>query len=343
MQIKAHELERHLSQTLAHIYVLSGDEPLQLEEALDYLRETAREKGFNEKIRFDIGPKFEWQTLEQEIQSMSLFSEKRIFDLRLSTNNLSERNAKILESYARSPNQDNLLVISARKIDANTKRRAWYKTIEKNGVTIQFWPVEQAHLPQWIKKRASKYNLKITNDAALLLADKVEGNLVACAQELKKLDLLHSTEIVELKDIIQLVSDNTHFSVFDCVEAALKGDGRKVIRIIQSLRDDGTEPILLAWALTRELRLLEELAREKMLGVNLSSLFSRHRIWAKRQQPLLAALKSHSQEQLESQIKGMAKLDMVLKSASQNSVWDELTYVCIRLAGMPIRPVKAYN
>ena len=78
MQIKAHELERHLSQTLAHIYVLSGDEPLQLEEALDYLRETARKKGFNEKIRFDIGPKFEWQALEQEIQSMSLFSEKRI-------------------------------------------------------------------------------------------------------------------------------------------------------------------------------------------------------------------------------------------------------------------------
>ena len=338
MQIKPQDLVQHLRKNLASIYVLSGDEPLQVEEALDNIRMHAKAQGFEEKLRFDAGTGFDWESLRQSANSLSLFAERRILDLRLPTGKPGDKGAKVLAQYADDPSPDNLLIVSAPKLDPPSKRSAWYKALDKAGACVQFWPIDSARLPTWIRQRARNANLQIYEPAARLLAERVEGNLLACAQEIEKLSLLYPAGVVDLDAVMKSVGDSARYNVFDCVDAALAGQTARVVRIVHGLRDDGTEPILVSWAITREVRTLEAISTERDRGGDIGQLLDQHRIWDKRKRQAAAALQRLSTRHLREMLEVSARIDRIMKGAEFGNTWDELMYLASRLSGVLIRP-----
>lgn len=334
MQVKLFELERHLERTLAPIYVVSGDEPLQREEALDRIRQSARARGHDERVRMETGKGFDWSTLRETADTLSLFAQKRVLDLRMPTGKPGDAGSKALIAYAERPSPDNVLVIGTAKLDPTSRRTKWYRALESAGVSVQVWPVDAPRLATWIRERGARRDVRMTMEAAELLGERVEGNLLAAAQEIDKLGLLYPSLTIDPDHVMGSVGDSARFSVFDCVESALQGNPRRVLRISQGLAEEGTEPVLLSWAFTREIRLLETVASEAERGLGIEPALDKQKLWEKRKRPLAAALARHPARHFRRMLRRLAVIDRIIKGAAPGNAWDELTRLGLGLAGV---------
>ena len=79
---------------------------------------------------------------------------------------------------------------------------------------VEVWPVARQELPRWIGERAAALGLRLTRGAAALLADRVEGNLLAADQELTKLALNLPDGEVDEDAVIEAVANSARFDVF---------------------------------------------------------------------------------------------------------------------------------
>lgn len=316
-------LTQHLSKNLLPIYVIAGDEPLLTAEVLSLIREAALQAGFSERVRISIDSADWGKLLYEQAQSLSLFSTKQLLELDLTTAKMNAVNSKILQEYAAAPSKEIILLIRANKLDSKTEQSSWFKALAKVSGIIPIWPVAIEQLPTWILERAKKLNLTLTYGAAEYLATQVEGNLLAAAQELEKLNLLYLTPVtIDEKIIENTVTDNAHFDIFGLVDSALAGNLKRSLRILNNLAAENSEPTLILWALTRELRTMSELAKKIQQGVTLASLFSTYRIWEKRQSCVRLFLKRHQQKACWNLLAEGAAIDRIIKGAAPGNSWD---------------------
>ena len=266
MKIFPDKLEATLKKGLLPIYFFSGDEPLQLGEAADAVRRHAREQGYTEREVMHVDKGFDWNELLMASNSMSLFAEKRVIDLRLPSGKPGKDGGAALVEYAGRPPEDTVLLISSGKVDKRSQSAKWYTALDKVGATLQVWPVETADMPRWLDQRLRSRGLQTEKDAVRVIADRVEGNLLAAAQEVDKLVLLNGTGALSLEQVESAVADSARFDVFGLVDAALEGDAPRLTRMLDGLRGEGVEPILVLWALARELRSLADMAAQNESG-----------------------------------------------------------------------------
>lgn len=332
MKIGAQKLATHLSRSLAPVYLVAGDEPLIVAEALDAIRARARSEGFDYRDLIIVERGFKWAELENESDNLSLFATRRILELRLMTPRPGDEGRRVIRALMDKPDPDRLLLIATTKLDSSAAKSIWVKSIEANGVVVQAWPVDRHDLPRWIKERAGRVQLNLSTGAAELLADRVEGNLLAADQELQKLVLLLGSGNVDEKKVLDAVASNTRFDVFRLTDAVLAGNVRRSIAVLDGLSAEGTEPALVIWALSRELSFLSRLAVAVAQGASESQAFSKHRVWPPQRQPLIrSALRRYRLETLTNLMTQAAKVDDVIKGVRRGRPWDELTQLVLAM------------
>lgn len=335
MKLRPDQLDQHLAaNVLLPIYVISGDEPLQMMEACDAIREQARQQGFEERTILDVQRGFNWQELFQHADSLSLFASRKILECRLSSPKPGTDGAKALRAYAENPPQDTLLLITCGKLDQASQKAKWFQALEKTGAVISVWPIDANRLPQWIMQRFSQQGRTVSREAAQYLSDRVEGNLLAASQEVTKLCLLTDAESLDL-DAVLSVGDNARYDVFKLVDAVLEGDADRSLRILDGLHSEGQEPIIIHWALQRECRALHSMACDMAAGQSLDTIFRQHRVWSSRAQPVRQALNRLKPAQLRLLIDSAALIERELKGASpiKANPWTSLTWLVLRMAG----------
>lgn len=343
MRLRGDQLDRHLRDKLAPVYVLSADEPLQVQEARDAIRRAAVSQGFTDRVLLTVEPGFDWSALAQHRASLSLFGDRRVIDLRLGAARPGDAGGRALRDYAANPSPDNLLLVSAAKLDRSTLSGKWYQDLEKAGVAIQLWPVDATRLPGWIARRAAARGLRIAPEACGLLAEHVEGNMLACAQENEKLHMLHGAGDVGTAEVLACVGDSARYNVFDLVDTALAGDLPRTVRMIAGLREEGTAPPLVSWALVRGVRELATMSTALARGAGLDQVMASHRVWDKRKGPIGAALRRHRREAWLDMLERAARLDRVVKGAAAGNPWDELEGLALAMGGMMFPGGTTYN
>lgn len=331
MKLTYFQLEQHLSKQLGSVYIISGDEILLKQDAIQLLRKTAKLNGISERIRIMPEAGYDWDQLYAILNSSSLLAEKRLIELDFRDTNPPKAATKILEAYAERPSPDHLLVIDIGKIDDKISKSAWYKALDKIGMVVTIWPIPREQLPQWILNRAKRYKLTIQLDAANLLADYIEGNLVAAAQAIEKLYLLKPERPIDTQLMTTILADETRFTVFDLVESLINGDKNRSFHILNTLKDDGTEPVLILWAITRELRMFADMIQQLKQGQTVETLFQKGRIFAKRQTSIRRYLNRSNIHDIWQLLADAAHVDHVLKGAAPGNSWDTLQLYCLRL------------
>ena len=261
MRLNAEQLKQSLARGLAPVYLVSGDEPLLVGEAADAIRAAARAAGYAERSVFFIDKGFAWEELRQAAQSLSLFAERRLFELRM-PGGKPDKGAATLIDLATRPPPDVLSLVIADKLDKKSSETPWVRAFEKSGVWVPVWPVETAALPMWLRGRAAALQLEMDPEAAQLIVDRVEGNLLAAKQELEKLALLAEGRRIDTALVLRAVGNSARYDVFQLGESAAAGDAERALRILLGLKTEGIEPTLILWALIRELRGLWQ-ARER--------------------------------------------------------------------------------
>ncbi len=334
MKLYPDKLDAALKKDLRPIYFFSGDEPLQLGEAADAVRRAAREQGFTEREVIHVDKNFDWNELLMASNAMSLFAEKRVIDLRLPSGKPGKDGGVALVEYAARPPQDTILLISSGKVDKRSQSAKWYKALDKVGATLQVWPVEVAEMPRWLDQRLRSRGLQAERDAVRIIAERVEGNLLAAAQEIDKLVLLNDTGALSVEQVEAAVANSARFDVFGLVDAALIGDTPRLTRMLDGLRGEGVEPILVLWALARELRNLADMAAQIEAGKGIDGVLAR--VWGKRKGPVKSGLQRHNRARWQQMLRRAARLDRVIKGAATGNAWDELLQLTLLMAGVQL-------
>lgn len=286
MRLRNDQLAGNLQGDLAPLYLITGDEPLQMREAVDEVRVAARRQGYSEREVLDQGGGFEWPALSVASESLSLFGERRLLELRLNSPKIGAEGAKALNAYAEHPAEATLLLITMPKLERAQGSSQWLKNLDRLGVVVQVWPVEGTRLPPWIEQRLRRARLIPEAGVVEMLAERVEGNLLAASQEIEKLLLLYGPGVVSLEQLAEAVSDSARFDVFGLVDALLGGDSGKGLRMLQGLQGEGVAPPVVLWALSREIRSLALMAWEVERGRSVDRVMAAQRVWEKRK-PLL--------------------------------------------------------
>jgi DNA polymerase III subunit delta len=331
MRLKPEQLSRHLEQGLAPVYLFAGDEPLQLMEAADAVRAAARARGYTEREVFTADKGFDWGQLEAASDSLSLFAERRILEVRLPTGKPGTQGAKVLEGYAVRPAEDTLLMVEAGKLDKGAQNSRWVKALEQAGVMIQVWPLTLAETAGWIARRLRSRGLQPDDQAVRLLAERVEGNLMAAAQEVEKLALLRGEGPLDAEGVLEAVSDAARYTIYDLADAGLAGDTARAVHVLNGLHGEGVDPVLILWALTREVRQLTDIAEKMDAGMPAAQAMKS--VWAKRQPLVRKALSRRRYPAWRRLLAMCAHTDRVIKGQAAGSAWDELLQLVMGLSG----------
>ena len=326
MKLNAEQLQLALARGMANVYLVSGDEPLLVEEAADLIRAAARAAGYADRSVFFVDRSFSWDELRQATQSLSLFADRRVFELRIPSGKPDKGAAALIELATRPPPDVVCLVITD-KLDKKTTETPWVRALEQHGVWVPIWPVETAALPGWLRARAGALKVQIEPDAAQLIVDRVEGNLLAAKQELEKLALLAADGRISAALVLRSVGDSARYDVFQLGEAAAGGDAERALRIVLGLKSEGTEPTLILWALVRELRGLWQARERNRLRSN-----SRGG-WNQAATPTPAALARLPRLPLPQLLRQAHHADRVIKGLAAGDPWTALTGLAASLAG----------
>jgi len=327
LRLISDQLKQALGRGLAGIYLVSGDEPLLVGEAADAIRAAARAAGYADRTVFFIDRSFDWDVVKQATQSLSLFAERRLFELRMPSAK-PDKGAAALIDIATRPPADVLCLVITDNLDRKASETPWVRAVEQHGVWVPIRPVETAALPGWLRARANTLHLDMEPEAAQLIVDRVEGNLLAAKQELEKLALLADGKRITAELVLRSVGDSARYDVFQLGAAATAGDAQRALRILLGLKSEGVEPTLILWALIRELRGLWQ-ARER------SRLRSTGRGsgWNLAATPSSAALARISKMPLARLLRQAHHADRVIKGLAGGDAWTAVTGLAAGMAG----------
>ena len=325
MRLYPEKLSAQLQQQLLPVYLVSGDEPLLLQECCDLIRSQARARGCTDREVIDAGVAgFDWQDILHSATSMSLFAERKLVELRLPSGKPGADGSKALCEYLDISSGDDVLLIIAGKIDKQSTNSKWYKALDKAGAVIQVWPVDAGQLPRWLRQRVANAGMTIDDDALQLLCERVEGNLLAAVQEVEKLKLLVSDSRITAQTVTEAVSDNARYNLFDMADNALRGDAAASLRMLHGLRAEGTEAAVALWALAREIRTLYEVQLDCDSGKGIQQALNARRVWQNRMPLMQAALSRHDRDSLSRLLDQAFAVDGSIKGFAGGKPWDNL-------------------
>jgi DNA polymerase-3 subunit delta len=309
-------LSARLAERLLPAYLVSGDEPLLVGEAADAIRVRARVLGFTEREVFFIeGGNAVWQDVRQAAQALSLFSSRRIIEIRMPSGKPGVAGAQALLQLLQAAGDDLLVLIITDKLERETQGAEWVQAVQQRGGWLPIWPVDRALLPQWLRSRFAACGLSATDEALALLAERSEGNLLAARQEIDKLAmLLPPGGRVGLAEVAAGSADSARFDVFQLAEAVRNADAARALRILGGLRAEGAAPLLALWSLTKELR--SQQAAGASAGPGRPQRIATARLVAR-----------------------AGRVDRMVKGMTSGDPWDELALLAVELTGLRSLPL----
>jgi DNA polymerase-3 subunit delta len=333
MRISDDQLARTLEKSLASAYLIAGDEILLTGEAADAVRARARRDGYAGRDLFVTDRNFDWSEVRNACLAMSLFAERRIVEVRMPTPRPGKEGSATLAELAAGPGPDVLLLVVTTRPEKEAWSSAWLKSFEKHGVFVQTAAVEIGRLPGWIVERAARLGLAFEPGAAELVAERVEGNLLAAQQEIEKLALLHPGARIRIEDVDAAVANSARYGLFQLGQAALAGETARALRILEGLRAEGTEAPLVLWALCRELRSLAD-ARNGVAARAYGAAQERHQALVAR------AAKRTAGEPVERWFRAAAAIDRQVKgqAARDGNPWTALAGLVAAMSGARLPP-----
>ena len=338
MELRADRFERQLAgEPLKPAYLVAGAEPLRVQEAADAIRARAREEGYAEREVFDVDAQFDWDELARSASALSLFASRRLFDVRLPTGKPGKDGAEALREYCANPPPDTVLLVTANDW-SKAHQGKWSEAIAQAGHFLPLWPVKAHELPDWLERRLRSRGLLATPGALQQLVDRIEGNLLAAAQEVDKLALLLGATAggkpvsIDEATMDSLVADSSRFDVFGLADAMLAGDPVRAARVLAALRGEGEQPAALVPILARELLALAALARVQDRGGNLLAAMRDARVWESRQATYKRALERHPPARWEAFVAECGRIDYTAKGRGDDDAWRRLERLLVAVA-----------
>lgn len=331
MRTSHHKLINTLNQGFSPIWLVFGDETWQKNDALEKIKSSAKKQGFDEIIRFSIDDKFDWSLLFQEYQSMSLFSSLRIIEIEFTSNKIGDNGAKGVAQLLTMLHNDIQLIFHGEKIDAATQKRKWFKSLETVGCFLPLYDLEGNQLKQWLNSHARQLSLNLQPEVIDLMVELFEGNLPALDQELQKLSILFSQQVVNFDDAENLFIKQAKFTPYQLIDTLLIGDLKKCFAILDQMQHDGSPFSQLVWIIHKEISQLYSMLEQISQGSSVNDIFKQYRVWDKKKPLYQHALNHMSLANVEQALARLAQVDLLSKTSTDFNEFILLSDVFISL------------
>lgn len=340
MLLKGEQLGPHLERELRPLYVVYGDAPLLVLEAADSIRAKARAHGYNEREVLTVlggAGGFDWKQLAAAHSMLSLFGDRKLIDLRLPTGKPGKEGSAALQDYCQHLSADSLLLVTLPDIDWREEKSAWFTALAQAGAVVRLDAPPLAELPGWLAGRLRRQQQKADRDALDFLAERVEGNLLAAHQEIRKLGLLYPSGTLTLVQVREAVLNVARYDIEGLREALLQGDAARLFRTLDGLQHEGEAPTLILWAFSEEIRALTQIRYGQRQGQPLDVLLKTAKVWGARQALVKRALQRLTLPLLEDALHQAASIDRLIKGVGQGDVWEAFTRLGMTLCPAGIR------
>ncbi|NBT75815.1 MAG: DNA polymerase III subunit delta [Betaproteobacteria bacterium] len=240
------------------IAVCSAD-PLLSDEACTVVRRVLREQGFTERESDTPDRSFDWRSWLANAHSPSLFSARRLLELRLPTGRPGIEGGKTLIAWAHAGSDQAMLLLRLPRLDRALSGTAWFSAVSEQGVVVSAPDMPSSSLPTWIAGRLKAQGLSAEPAAISWLAARCEGNLSAAHQEILKLAFIpraNAEEPITLEQMQASATDQARFNPFTLGETLLGRDAQRSLRVIRALREEGEALPILVWSVAQACRRL---------------------------------------------------------------------------------------
>lgn len=334
MNVSAEQITKALKSPLPLAWLVAGDEQLRVNESVDQIRQVARQQGFTGRDVLFVERGFDWQALLAELNSPSLFADKRIIELKMNQPKPGVEGAKALMQAIQILNGDVLLLVQSQKIEWADRKSAWVNAFADAGVWVDVEAINIDQMPAFVSERMKRAGLTPNPETVQLLVERCEGNLVAAHQEIALLALLQTPGDTANDGIASTIAVNARYDLFTLSEALLRADTPRVIRIIDGLRLEGEDAILVLWALIEEIRSVLQVTGAS----NAKRLF---RGGYKRKDALTAAAKKIPKRQGFEFLRRAGQIDGMIKGAVAGEPWTELTQLAVEFCRAQTAPASS--
>lgn len=342
MKLNPNQLDAHLKNKLAIAYWVAGDETLLTIEACNQIREAATAQGYTNRRVCHIENNTDWQEILSDANSLSLFSEKNLLELRFANGKPNAATVKQLNSYFEHANPDTTLLISSPKLDASFQKTKGYLALEQHLQAITLWPVGTEELPRWISGRLQTQGYSIDTEALQILCTNVEGNLLAAQQQIMQLMLACESKAISLELLQEVIANDARFDTYETVDKAFKGATQASLRALDGLRNEGLQPANISWILSREIQTLISIRHNaKTLGAD--GALRQARVWKRREPIVRSALKRLKMRDLEDCLQMARELDALSKGQIKGNAWDAMAALIMRIGGIQTPLSHSYS
>jgi DNA polymerase III subunit delta len=315
-----------------------GDEPLLQIEATDAIRAALRDTGYAERQVFHVDRAFRIEQFAGEADSMSLFSPKRVLELRLSAKPGKELGEGIAAVVSRLAEGVRVLIASPR-LDRAATETAWFREIDRHSLVVPVFPIEPAQLPQWIGQRLERQGQRADRETLELMAVRVEGNLLAAHQEIQKLGLLFGPGLLPAAELQAAVLNVSRYDAFDAAQAMLSGDVAKTLRTVEGLRAEGQAEPLVLWALADALRTVLRASQAVARGRPAAQALRELRVFPPRDRVYERAIARLRIGQIRAALQVAARTDRMIKGVAPGNAWRSIETLALSVAGAALPTV----
>lgn len=341
MKLSSSDLEAHLSRGLRPLYTVIADDVLLGEEALTLLRARARAQGCTERVVLTVEGGFDWESVAAAGRSMSLFASKRLLELRIPNGKPGREGAKRLQELAARPPEDTVTLVALPAIDWRARKSAWITALQEGGVLVEAITPPREALPAWLAARLARNGQQADAETLEFLADRVEGNLMAAAQEVEKLALAWPAGRLSAEQVRGAVLDVSRHDPSALGLALIAGERERVVRMIDGLRAEGAPLPLLMWSVAQELRRVVAAREVLARGGGHASAMREAAAFREREAPMRRALERIDLRRARRGLRLAAEIDRAAKGLGRRDPWVLLTELALRMSAAPAPRRKA--
>jgi DNA polymerase-3 subunit delta len=313
---------------------VASDEPLLRIEAADAVRAGARRLGVDEREVVPVERGLDAAQLHALGGARSLFASRRLVELRFAGRPARELGEALAEA-AGTDDDGCLWLVTSPRLDRTSTEAAWFARLDRAGWVVSIPRVERGELPRWLRERLARQGQQADADVLADIAERVEGNLLAADQEVRKLALLLPPGRLSREAVREAVLDVARWDAFDLVGAALAGDPRRVRRCLAGLRAEGAAAPAVLWPLADAVRTLQRLALAEAAGRSAGAALRELRVWGERERTYPQALRRLAPPAVQRLLRACAVADRIAKGVGDGDEWQWLEAVALGLAGRP--------
>lgn len=333
IRINANQLHSKLEQNETFRYFITlGSDPYLQQVCQTQIQTKLRHQGFAEQTVFVIDNQTDWNVILENSQAMSLFSSYILLILQFGDNTLNATITKYLEELSRHLSPDVSLLIALPKMTKVQENANWFKTLSPHLLIINCNTPDIQQLPQWVKQQLQHHKLTLEKEGIDLLCYYYEGNLLALSQIIEQLKLLHPNGKISYRQLESNINDSAVFTPFHWIDAMLMNKSKRSIHILQQLKANDIEPLILLRTVQRELILLINL-KKYTIKQGLKEAYDAYKVWQNRRNVFTPYLQKVSLQQLYQLLNKLTELEIALKSDYQLPIWEQITALNLLFIG----------